>query len=153
MNHLYTKLAKFNALSWPERRTLLVAMAWLPLFCFGLDILGLRRFQDWLQHDRPSVDSALSQDEIIRIATLVNIAARHVPFPATCLTRSLLLHWMLQRRGIASELRIGVRMNQGALDAHAWVEYAGIPINDRSDVGKQFEPFAELLPRGAFRSP
>ena len=153
MNHLNTKLSKFNALSWPERRTLLAAMAWLPLFCFGLHILGLRRFQDWLQHDRPSVETTLSQDEIVRIATLVNIAARLAFIPATCLTRSLLLRWMLQRRGIASQLRIGVRMNKGNLDAHAWVEYAGLPINDRPNVGEQFAPFAELLPLGAFHSP
>ena len=132
---------------------LLAAMTWLPLFWLGLNILGLRRFQAWLQHDRPSVESALSQDEIIHIATLVNIAARQALIPATCLTRSLLLRWMLQRRGVASQLRIGVRMKQGALDAHAWVESAGIPINDRSDVGEQFAPFAELLPLGAFHSP
>jgi hypothetical protein len=153
MNHLNTKLAKFNALSWPERRTLLAAMAWLPLFWIGLHVLGLRRFQAWQQRDNPPTESALTQDEIVRIATLVNIAARHVPFPATCLTRSLLLRWMLQRRGVASQLRIGVRMNQGILDAHAWVEYAGNPINDRLDVGEQFTPFAEILPHGAFRSP
>ena len=153
MNHLVTKLSKFNALSWPEKRTLLAAMAWLPLFFFGLHILGLRRFQDLLQHDRPSVESALTQDEIVRIATLVNIAARRASIPATCLTRSLLLRWMLQRRGVVSQLRIGVRLNQGTLDAHAWVEFAGVPINDRPDVGVQFAPFAEILPPGAFHSP
>ena len=153
MNHLNTKLSKFSALSWPERRTLLAAMAWLPLFWFGLHVFGLRRFQNWLQHDRPSVESALSQDEIVRIATLVNIAARRAFIPTTCLTRSLLLRWMLQRRGVASQLRIGVRMNKGNLDAHAWVESAGIPINDRPDVGEQFAPFAELLPLSAFHLP
>ena len=132
---------------------LLAAMTWLPLFWIGLNILGLRRFQAWLQHDSPSIETAISQDEIIRIATLVNIAARQADIPATCLTRSLLLRWMLQRRGVASQLRIGVRMIQGSLDAHAWVEYAGIPINDRPDVNEQFAPFAELLPLEAFHSP
>ena len=32
MNRLTTKLAKFHAVCWPERHTLLAAMAWLPLF-------------------------------------------------------------------------------------------------------------------------
>jgi hypothetical protein len=153
MNSVTTKWEKFRALSWPERRTLLAAMASLPLFWLGLHVLGLRRFQAWLQCDRPQIESSLSLDDIVRVATLVNIAALHVPFRATCLTRSLLLGWILRRRGVASQLRIGVRLTQGVLDAHAWVEYAGIPINDRPDVGGQFAPFAEVLPSGAFQSP
>jgi len=60
---------------------------------------------------------------------------------------------MLRRRGVASQLRIGVRINQGILDAHAWVEYAGTPVNDREDVGEQFSPFAEILPVTAFHAP
>ncbi len=144
---------RFHALSRPERRTLLAAMAWLPLFWLGLRLPGPRRFKAWLQREDPPIESSLSLDEIIRIGTLVNIAALYAPFPATCLTRSLLLGWMLRRRGVASQLRIGVRLTQGALDAHAWVEYAGIPINDRPDVGEQFVPLAEIVPPGAFQSP
>lgn len=153
MKRIAANWTKFCAISWPDRRTLLAAMARLPLFWLGLHVLGLRRFQAWLQRDAPAIESSLSFDEIVRIATLVNIAALHMPFPATCLTRSLLLGWMLRRRGVASQLRIGVRLTQGALDAHAWVEYAGIPINDRPDVVEQFAPFAEILSPGAFQSP
>jgi len=144
---------KFRAISGPERRTLLAAIAWLPIFWLGLRALGLRRVYDWSQRERPQIESNHSRDEIVRIATLVNIAALHGPFPATCLTRSLLLGWMLRRRGVASRLRIGVRFTQGILDAHAWVECAGIPVNDRPDVGEQFAPFGEALPPGAFQSP
>lgn len=80
------------------------------------------------------------------LAEAVNIAARHTPFPATCLTRSLLLDWLLQRRGVTSDLRIGVRLTEGALDAHAWVEYKGIPVNDLPYVASQFASFGELVP-------
>ncbi len=153
MNGITTKWASFHALTWPERRTLLAAIGWLPLFSLGLRVLGPRRFQVWLQRDNPPIGSKVSLDDIVRIATLVNIAARQAPVPATCLTRSLLLGWVLRRRGVANQLRIGVRLTQGALDAHAWVEYAGIPINDRPDVGEQFAPFAEVLLPGAFQSP
>jgi len=138
---LKTKLEKFAALPWPERRTLLAAVALLPLFWLGLKCFGLRRLQAWLQRPLPATDASLSADEITRIATLVNGAAGLAPIPATCLTRSLLLGWMLRRRGVASQLRIGVRMNKGKLDAHAWVECAGVPINDQPDVGRQFAAF------------
>ncbi len=131
----------------------LAAIVWLPLFWLGLRVLGLRRIQAWLQGGSAPIEGSLSFDEIVRVATLVNIAALHVPFPATCLTRCLLLIRILRHRGVVSQLRIGVRLTQGILDAQAWVEYAGIPINDRPEAGEQFAPFAEVLPPGAFQTP
>ncbi len=141
---LNTKLAKLHALSWPERRTLLSAMAWMPLFWLGLHGLGLRRFQAWLQRPRLVTRNDLSLHEIMSMATMVNRGARLVRIPGDCLPRSLLLGWLLRRRGVASQLRIGVKMDNGSLAAHAWVEYAGIPINDQPDVGAQFAAFQPL---------
>ena len=60
-------------------------MAWLPLFWLGLRVLGLQRFQGWLQRGNTPAASNLSLTEITRIATLVNMAAapavdsRHLP--------------------------------------------------------------------------
>ena len=141
---LNTKLAKLRALSWPERRTLLAAMAWMPLFWLGLHGLGLHRFQTWLQRPRLVTRNDLSLHEIMGMATMVNRGARLVHIPGDCLPRSLLLGWLLRRRGVASQLRIGVKMDNGSLAAHAWVEYAGIPINDQPDVGAQFAAFQPL---------
>jgi hypothetical protein len=145
--------AKFSALSRAERRTLLVAAASLPLFGMGLRLLGLRRFQGWLSRGALGARQALSREEIVRVAALVNVAARYTIFPATCLTRSLLLGWMLRRKGVASQLRIGVRLTQHVLKAHAWIEYLGTPINDSPAVCDEFAPFAEIVPIGAFRTP
>ena len=153
INGIATKWTKFRALSRPERRVVVASAAWLPLFWLGLCLFGLRRFQAWLQRDNPRAGNSLALEQIDRIAALVNIAALHAPIPANCLTRSLLLIWMLRRRGVASQLRIGVRLAQGVFDAHAWVEFAGIPINDQADVRARFAPFAEILPPRAFQSP
>jgi hypothetical protein len=154
MNGYTMKWARFRALSRPDRRLVVAAAAvWLPSFWFGLRVLGLRRFQARLRCDDSPAGHRLTREEVIRIATLVNLAARHAPFPATCLTRSMLLDWILRRRGIASRLHIGVRLTQGVLDAHAWVEYEGVPINDDPDVGRRFAAFAEVPHPGAFRSP
>ena len=84
------------------------------------------------------------------LGTLVNTAARHALGPATCLTRSLLLRWLLHRRGAQTDLRIGVKLDQGRLDAHAWVEAGGIPLNDSPDVAERFAPFAQPLSPEAF---
>ncbi len=49
--------------------------------------------------------------------------------PMLCLPQSLAIARMLARRGQPCELLIGARPGQGTLDAHAWVELNGHPIN------------------------
>ena len=59
------------------------------------------------------------------VAAAVRRARRFVP-AATCLPQALATHYMLARRGVRSELRIGVAKDErGALQAHAWVEVHG----------------------------
>lgn len=69
-----------------------------------------------------------------------------------CLARSLVLWWLLQRRGIDSEIRIGVRRSrQGAgMEFHAWVEHRGAVINDAADIREHFATFDRaIVPPGA----
>jgi hypothetical protein len=55
---------------------------------------------------------------------------------------------LLQRRGIETALRIGVRPagasepgSSGGLLFHAWIEVGGVPVNDVLDVGDRFLAF------------
>ena len=129
---------------------LVTASACMPIFWLGLRLLGLPRFQAWLECASKPACPAITLPEIQARGELVNIAARHTLGSRTCLTRSLLLGWLLRRRGVQSQLRIGVRLAQGALDAHAWVEYEGVPVNDLPDVSMQFASFGDLVPLSAF---
>lgn len=140
-----SKFARLRALSWSEQQLLVVAMLFLPLFWVGLRVLGLSRFWAWLSRTPIVARSSRSSEDVAAIGTLVNIAGNHVPFPSTCLTRSLLLNWLLRRRGVPTELRIGTRLIQGNFEAHAWVEHEGEPINDAHDVGARFTAFDEPL--------
>jgi Transglutaminase-like superfamily len=94
---------------------------------------------------------ALTPETIVaakRIAALVNRGAAW-PMPAvTCLARSLTAQIVLQRRGIESQLCIGVRPAatgdvgaSGGLLFHAWVEVGGVVVNDVLDIGDQFLAF------------
>ena len=150
MSRLARHLARFWALSFADQRTLLAAAAWMPLFWLGLRVWGLSRFQAFLERGKAAAGNDMSLPDIRALGELVNIAARHTLGPRTCLTRSLLLGWLLRRRGVASNLRIGVRLTNGTLDAHAWVECDGIPVNDRPDVGTQFASFGDMVPLAAF---
>jgi len=153
MQRLTRKLSQFLTLTTPDRRTFLAAMAMLPLFWVGLRVLGLQRLQTRLQRTPLRPSTTLTHDEIARLGALVNSAAHHAIGPANCLTRSLYLWCLLRRRGVDSQLRIGVRLIQDRLDGHAWVEYAGVPVNDRPDVSADFTPFAEPVSPSVFTTP
>lgn len=58
-------------------------------------------------------------------ANAVERAARFVPH-ASCLVQALALRRMLERRGAACDLRLGVaRSRRGDFEAHAWIECGG----------------------------
>ncbi len=75
-----------------------------------------------------------SSKEIAQNARITNVmvqaAARHGVYSATCLPQSLTLWWLLRRQGIKSDLRFGARKEAGLMEAHAWVELSGIPLNE-----------------------
>jgi len=153
MNLWGRRLAQFRALRLADQRMLLISAACLPWIWLALRVMDLSRLQALLQRSYLPAATTLQLPDIQTLGELVNIAARHVPFPATCLSRSLLLVWLLNRRGVKSNLRIGVRLTRGVLEAHAWVECDGIPVNDRVDVIRQFEPFGDVVPATAFDAP
>ncbi|MCF8049990.1 MAG: lasso peptide biosynthesis B2 protein [Desulfobacterales bacterium] len=59
----------------------------------------------------------------------------------SCLAESLALWWLLARRGIKAEFRIGVRTMTGVFESHAWVEYDGHALNEVDHAGKIFTVF------------
>jgi hypothetical protein len=139
--HARGRLQKFLALNHSHRRLLIQAAVLTPLFGLAVRAFGLARVQSYLE-SMPLGPIAIAKDEADRIARTVAMAARHTLVPATCLSRSLLLQWLLRRRGMPSELRIGGRMSKGAFDAHAWVEVAGAPVDDDAEVAARYLPFA-----------
>ena len=140
---------KFLALDAESRRLLLTALVALPFVTLGLRLAGLRRCQRWLAHATggtgPRGMTGDEQKRIQRTVQMVRLAARHALGAPTCLPQSLGCWWLLRRQGIESDLRIGTRKENGLFEAHAWVEYQGLVLNDRSDVQQRFTPFAEAI--------
>lgn len=62
------------------------------------------------------------------LARLAAIAGRRGPVSASCLRQSLVVRAWLRRRGLDAQLKIGVKKNGAALDAHAWVELGGVAL-------------------------
>lgn len=141
---------KFRSLTAQQRGVAVTAVLLLPVFRLGLQLFGLKRWRSMtLRAAGPR--SPTPYDEARALGDLVNAVARHSPLPQACLTRSLLLEWLLRRRGIDAELRIGVQRIGAGIAAHAWVESGGVPVNDRPDIAESFPPFAELAKASSLR--
>jgi hypothetical protein len=141
---------RLGQLTWPERWLLLQALGLLPLTALALRLFGYRRLAAALARwSGPPRSTVWGEAEALAragsTARLVQAAARYGLYPATCLPRALVLWWLLRRQGINGELRLGVRTGPDGLEAHVWVEYAGLVLNDRADVQAQFATFSRSI--------
>lgn len=75
-------------------------------------------------------------------------AARHSPFPSTCLERSLAIWWLLRRLGVMAQLRIGVQKDDGKFAAHAWVERDGVAVAEPEAPHHHYAAFTEEMLAG-----
>jgi hypothetical protein len=113
-------------LTWTQRKTLVLALVLLPLFGVLLRHTSLARLLSRVDVGGTAGSGAVVS--ALAAARPVNLVAARLR--ATCLTRSLVLHWILARRGIGTELKVGVRNEGDGLHAHAWLECGGVPVND-----------------------
>jgi hypothetical protein len=147
---------KFRRLPGPDRLLFVQALAMVSLTGLALRCLGFRRWHATLARLTPAAPPRRTHDpsqlvrEARRLTALLHVACLRAPSTPTCLHRSLTLWWLLRRRGLASDLRIGVRKAGNRLEAHAWVESQNRVLNDRDDVHLTYTPFDRAIePRGA----
>ena len=133
--------ARLAALPRSDRRVLAAAGFLIPFYSLRVRLFGLRRTLAAL----PTVSTRAAATDPAGVARLVSVAARRGPFHAACLPASLALLHLLAIRGIAADLRLGVRATGGALEAHAWVERAGVVILDLREADRQFAPFDRVI--------
>ena len=137
------KLRKFAGLPASDKKQLLRAAFWLPVVHFRLKRSGLQSCLRWLGAERrgdaaPEAFDAERHEQARRCGRAVALASRHGLVAGTCLSRSLTVMLLMSRRQIAGRLRVGVNLDNGVLDAHAWVEVGGVPLEPTE---ARFEPF------------
>ncbi len=70
-------------------------------------------------------------DRARELAIAVRRVAEHGLVRGSCLARALATRMLLDRAHLqGAQVRVGVQMRDGALKAHAWVEYAGAKLID-----------------------
>jgi hypothetical protein len=125
----------------------------LPIMAVALHIRGFGPVQEKLArladcsprpagHTRPQVDVA-------SVPAFVELAVSKGAVGANYLGRSLVLWFLLRRKGIGSDLRVGVRGPSGEEPSmcHAWIENEARVIFDSSDVADRYRPFRPSIMR------
>jgi integrase len=134
------ELRSLRALSPDERRVLVRSWTYLLAAHLALRFLPVARVEALLSRLPGRRAPDLPRD---RVAQLLAAAARHHLRPMTCLTRSLALRELLRRQDVPTELRIGVRREDGELRAHAWVEHDGTPVGDSDGAASRYLPLSD----------
>ena len=142
-----SKWRKLRGLSRPERLLLVQAAVALPAVAVLIRMRGLGPCRRLLARLTPAVNKSATEadcpaeSQALAVGRIVTAAAAHGPYRANCLQRSVVIWWLLRRRGLEGELRIGARKEGGRFDAHAWVEFSGRALNESRDVGARFAVF------------
>ena len=139
------KLDRWRHLAKDERRLLLEAVGELAR---ARVVLWFRPFSSvWLglEGRRRAADRGLGLDAVdpSAVARAVRRASRLVPM-ANCLPQALATYTLLARRGIESEVRLGVARDGQRFKAHAWVELDGIVLIGKVDDLHRYEPLPQL---------
>jgi hypothetical protein len=125
--------------------TMLVCGLMLLLADVTLRILGLRRSlvlaRRFAGRGRGG-EPANARTVVAETARRVAIVAAFYPRRALCLEQSIALHFLLRRRRVTADLRVGVQPFPFA--AHAWVEHHGRPVNEREDFVTRLATFPTL---------
>ncbi len=131
-----------------DRRGLVIeAAVALTATWIGLRVAGYNRWRRVLNRLAPrKVKQPITADPLVfgsaqAIARFELSAARHLFLRTNCLEQSLVLCWLLHRRGIPAGLRIGAHKREGRFEAHAWVELDGTVLNQDQGQHLHFAPF------------
>lgn len=123
------KMRSFQALDWRERLLVAEAAVALSVAVSLVRWVPYRRWKDrigiatGLIEASPVRHSPAKLERARRIAHAVTVAERNLPFSAVCLPQAMAAHWMLERRGIDSQLYVGVRGNETHNhELHAWLQ-------------------------------
>ena len=120
----------------PAAAVVLIASRHIRLERLGEHASAMRSFPFPWFYDR------LTDAEVYRLA---DWATRLTAGDQRCLQRSLVMHWLLSRRGAAPVLEVGVALRDGQLLSHAWVTVGGDPVGETA---LTLAPFRTILRLG-----
>ena len=112
----------------------------IPVVDMLIRVIGIRRTVEFILRSKKSLkntssDTLMNARQVLRS---LKTGVEQTFWKGNCLSRSIVLHGLLERKGISSELCIGVR-NKPKFKAHAWVEHRGTPLNAGPNVYRNYQ--------------
>lgn len=115
----------------------LTAAAWLGLAAYDLSMrAGFARLHDRVRRIRTRAGGGATAVTVDDVVWAVDEACVWYVKRVACLQRSVVTTRLLRRHGVRAELVIGCRPLP--FESHAWVEVAGLIVNDRPQYQKCF---------------
>lgn len=140
MTNLRRRWRQSRAMTWADRALILEAWVTLVEARLRVALTSPGRSLAWAE-DGARI-GALQSNRLLRRAVRFTVfAAAWQPGNPACWPQSLCVARLLARRGVAAAVRIGVRLESGALRAHAWTEAASSGAGTRRALR---EPFVTL---------
>lgn len=104
--------------------------AMIPLVTLMVKVSGIERTARWLTNEVGTnyVPERNNIENAMRLFKTQHKAVKHSLWRGNCLSRSLVLHWLLHKNGVNSEFCLGVR-TRPEFKAHAWITFQGRPLN------------------------
>jgi transglutaminase superfamily protein len=138
--------ASYRRLSKNARHDLLLGFVLLPTAAVFVRLFSVGRWsRTGRERERAGGEletpNTAQVNEARAAARMIEAASRHGIARGNCLSKSVALWWLLRRKGINVELRIGARRAGEGLEAHAWVELGGEILNDEDDVRESYATF------------
>lgn len=132
----------------PSSNRQLFFKVWLLLHSYQLlmPALGVQKTKSFLlklpfAHTHSGTPDQAIQDHLFALY----LSRKYSLFEAKCLARSLTLWQMLQYQHLPASVKIGVRMENNAFKAHAWVELEGKVLNDTSSAVSAYSQISSLV--------
>jgi len=144
------KLRRFLRLSRDEQCLFVQAFVLFPLTRAALKCGAFKAWKAFLERWTARICHVQSTpDELSaakRLTAIIDTAERYTHLQWSCLERSLVLWCLLRNRSLAVTLHLGARKVDGQFEAHAWVEYFGIVLNDPGGTYEDFSRFGSSCP-------
>lgn len=151
-NWLPKLISAFRSDFWLLPQTVLLPVAILA----GIRLGGVARTQKWLRSwsAAPNVLTPVAGDTrriISEALRAQRVVRRWSGVGGSCLVRSFTLWALLRKRGLETQIRIGMRKRKNATEGHAWVEYEGKPINETGAEVATYSVYHESIAFDAWR--
>ena len=135
------RLARFRALSGPDKRLFISAVWWMLIARLMLAFIPFRRLSEKLTVDQTSAGGEPSPDFLGRVGLAVSSAANNVPWRSDCFPQTIAARLLLKRRGYSSTIHLGVeRLGDNELSGHAWLSCGDTVVTG----GAELERYTEV---------